>query len=139
LSRTFGGGNENESADMAAFVANIDKLRAQTGAAVLVVHHAGKDGARGMRGHSILKAAADTVMEVTGQEGTRTLKVEKQKDGETGEPRYFTLEVEKVGTGDDGRPITSCVVAPNTSGAPTVLKKVRLTPKHGKALELMAA
>jgi hypothetical protein len=140
LSRTFGGGNENDSADMAAFVANIDRLRTETGAAVLIVHHAGKDDARGLRGHSILKAAADTVIEVSGQDGIRTLKVEKQKDGETGAARYFNLEIEEVGTDEDGQPITSCVVAPipQTEGGKPPAKIQKLTPEYQKALEYLA-
>jgi KaiC/GvpD/RAD55 family RecA-like ATPase len=139
LSRTFGGGNENDSADMAAFVANIDRLRTETGAAVLIVHHAGKDDARGLRGHSILKAAADTVIEVSGQDGIRTLKIEKQKDGETGAARYFNLEVEEVGTDEEGQPITSCVVAPvsQAEGGKAQPKKTKLTPKDQKALDFL--
>jgi hypothetical protein len=57
LSRAFAGGNENESTDMGAFVANMDALRAATGAHVAIVHHTGKDKARGARGHSLLLVA----------------------------------------------------------------------------------
>ena len=38
LARNFGG-DENSSADMGAFVRNVDQLRAKWGATTLVVHH----------------------------------------------------------------------------------------------------
>jgi AAA domain len=137
LSRTFGGGNENDSADMASFVANIDKIRAETGTAVLVVHHSGKDDNRGMRGHSILKAAADTVLEVGGQEGARTVTVGKQKDGETGATYSFNLETEEVGTDDDGQPMRSCVVVPTTEASAAKKTSKRLPPEYQKALDYL--
>jgi RecA-family ATPase len=49
------GGNENAPDDMGALVRNIDRLRAETGAAVLLVHHTGKDTSRGARGHSLAR------------------------------------------------------------------------------------
>jgi hypothetical protein len=45
-----------------------------------------------MRGSIALKAAADTVIEVTGTEGIRTARVEKQKDGAAGDSFTFTLQ-----------------------------------------------
>jgi RecA-family ATPase len=43
LSRVLAGGNENGPEDMGALVMNVDRLRAATGATVLLVHHTGKD------------------------------------------------------------------------------------------------
>ena len=60
LSRVMAGGNENAPEDMGALVRNIDRLRDETGGAVLLVHHSGKDLSRGARGHSLLRAATDT-------------------------------------------------------------------------------
>src|SRR5204863_5294247 len=60
LSRVMAGGNENQPDHMGAFVRNIDRLRAATGATILIVHHTGKDTSRGARGHSSLRAATDT-------------------------------------------------------------------------------
>jgi len=65
LSRVMAGGNENSPEDMGALVRNIDRLRAETGAATILVHHSGKELARGARGHSLLRAAADTEIEMT--------------------------------------------------------------------------
>ena len=60
LARMFGPGDENAQKDMNAFIAACGRLQAATGAAVLVVHHTGKDEAKGERGSSNLRAALDT-------------------------------------------------------------------------------
>src|SRR5204862_79157 len=54
LSRVMAGGNENQPDAMGAFVRNIDRLRAATGAAVLIVHHSRKDASRGARRHILI-------------------------------------------------------------------------------------
>lgn len=67
LARTFGAGDENSQKDMNAYVAACDRLREETGATVLVVHHTGKDVERGARGSSVLTGAADTIIAVKRQ------------------------------------------------------------------------
>lgn len=50
LNRNFGNGDENNTKDMTAFIAGMDSVRQETGAAILVIHHCGhsaKDRARG--------------------------------------------------------------------------------------------
>lgn len=81
LARNFGG-DENSSADMGAFVRNVDQLRAKWGATTLVVHHSGKDGQRGARGSSALKGAVDSEYEVvrTASDGIIHLSPKKMKD-----------------------------------------------------------
>src|SRR2546430_552041 len=71
LSRVMAGGNENAPDDMGALVRNIDRLRAETNAAVVLVHHSGKDASRGARGHSLLHAATDTEIEVVRDAATK--------------------------------------------------------------------
>jgi hypothetical protein len=123
LARSFGGGDENHPGDMGSFIANMDKIRTQVGCAVDVVHHQGKDEKRGSRGHNSLPAAADTILRVEGLEGTRTVTIVKQKDGETGGTFTFRLEVETVGRDDDGTPITSCIVVPTDVASRRAPKK----------------
>jgi RecA-family ATPase len=53
LSRALAGGNENAPDDMGALVINTDKVRQLTGAALIYIHHSGKDAALGARGHSL--------------------------------------------------------------------------------------
>jgi hypothetical protein len=131
LARVMTGGNENDSRDMSAFIANVDRVRAETGAAVLIIHHAGKDATKGARGHSSLRAAVDTEILVEGLEGTRTATVCKQRDMPSGQVYAFTLEPVTVGTdAEDGTAITSCVVA--VTDAPA--KQRRVSGKNQEAL-----
>lgn len=117
--RTMPGGKE-DAEDIGAFVAACDRIRAETSAAVLVVHHVGKDASRGARGSSVLPAACDTVIEVTRDASTKvaTAEVTKQRDGETGAALAFSLEVAELGADEDGEPVTSCIVVA-ADGAPT--------------------
>ena len=112
MARAMAGGNENAGEDMGAAVASIDAIRAATGAHVCVIHHCGKDEAKGARGHSSLRAAVDTEIEVFRPDGERvsTVRVTKQRDLEPGEPMPFTLKQVELGTNRRGKPITSCVV-----------------------------
>ncbi len=111
LSRALAGGDENASTDMTAFVRNVDRIREETGATVLVVHHSGKDAAKGARGHSSLRAATDTEIEVAvDEEGNRRATAKKQRDHEGGAVFPFTLKPVTIGTDQDGDPVTTCVV-----------------------------
>jgi hypothetical protein len=112
LSRALAGGNENGADDMGAFVRHCDRLRAATQAHVLIIHHAGKDEGRGARGHSLLRAAADTEIEVTKSEvsGIATAEVVKQRDRPSGDKFSFRLEPVDVGQDAEGAAVTSCVV-----------------------------
>jgi hypothetical protein len=111
LSRALAGGNENDSADMGALVMCMDMIRQQTGAAVLFIHHSGKDAAKGARGHSLLRAAIDTEIEVTAdQQGARAATVVKQRELSKGNVFPFTLRVIELGQNRHGEAVTTCVV-----------------------------
>lgn len=112
LARAMAGGDENSGQDMTRAVQAIDAIRSATGAHVCVVHHCGKDEARGARGHSSLRAAVDTEIEVSRPEGETisTVRVTKQRDMPAGDPLPFSLEVIELGTDRRGKPITSCIV-----------------------------
>jgi hypothetical protein len=124
LSRAMAGGNENSPDDMGRFVGNCDKLRLATKAHVMVIHHSGKDDTRGARGHSLLRAAADTEIEVTADEtGTRTASIVKQRDYRTGDPFGFRLEPVDIGQDEAGNPVTSCVVVATDAPARSAASK----------------
>lgn len=111
LARVMVGGDENDGREMSGFIANVDRIRAETGAAVIIIHHCGKDATKGARGHSSLKAAVDTEILVEGQEGIRTATVTKQRDLPSGKVYGFELVPVEIGTDpEDGLPVTSCVV-----------------------------
>jgi len=113
LSRAIAGGQENDSADMGALVKHLDAIRAACRTHVLVVHHAGKDQAKGARGHSLLRAATDTEIEIADGVATTT----KQRDMEASPPIGFDLKVVELGTGADGITVTSCVCVLMTGSA----------------------
>lgn len=123
LSRTIAGQNESASEVMTRAVEVFDLVRARTGAAVLLVHHAGKDLERGARGHSALRAASDSEEEVTREaSGLMTLRTTKARDAVMGGQRHARLRVIEVGIDQFGLPVTSCVIehihAPGEDDAP---------------------
>jgi hypothetical protein len=111
FARAVAGGDENSAQDVGQAVALADRLRAETGACVGFVHHAGKDPSKGARGSSALRAATDTEILVEGVTGQRIATVSKQRDLESGERMPFELVSVQIDTDpDDGSPVTSCVV-----------------------------
>ena len=111
LNRAMGGGNENSAEDMGAFLAAAAKLQKALGCLVLIVHHSGKDEAKGSRGHSSLLGAVDTELEVRREpQQPGNLKVTKQRDGDDGRRFGFGLQVVTIGEDEDGDQVTSCVI-----------------------------
>lgn len=105
------GANENASEDVGKALAHAKRIAEATGAMVLLVHHAGKDAARGARGWSGLRAAADAEIEVVRTDnGSRYMRLSKSKDGEDGQEWGFELLQVTLGMDEDGDAITSCVV-----------------------------
>ncbi len=139
LSRVMAGGNENQPDDMGAFVRNIDRLRAETGAAVLIVHHSGKDASRGARGHSLLRAATDTEIEITRDDASKiaTARVTKQRNFATDGTLTFSLRPVELGTDQDGDPINSCVLEETETSVAPAPKAKPLPAAQKRALQLL--
>lgn len=116
LSRAMAGGNENAPDDMGALVTNGTRLQQAGKTAVLWIHHAGKDDAKGARGHSLLRAATDTEIEITADGPQRMAQVKKQREMDCDGVFAFTLQVVELGLNKRGKPVTSCVVAGSESG-----------------------
>jgi hypothetical protein len=112
-SRVMPGGKEDTEA-MSLLVAACDAIRTATGAAVLLIHHTGKDQSRGSRGGSVLPAAVDANVAFARDDETKLHSAEliAARDGETGPIAGFKLEVVTLGTDADGDAITTCVVVP---------------------------
>ena len=132
--RVMPGGDEGAET-MSAFVAACDRIRAETGAAVCVIHHSGKDSSKGSRGSTVLPFGADTLIEVSKDEATKiaTADLIKQRDGATGPLLNFNLRVIELGTDADGDAITSCVIEP-TDKKPAK----STTPKQRRALDVLS-
>jgi AAA domain len=133
LSRALAGGDENSSTDMGALVRGADRVRTATGAHLSLVHHAGKDHARGARGHSLLLGAADTEIEIKRHDrtsGVIEMNVTKQRDLEIGRGFAFKLERVDLGKNARGKPVTSCVVE-------AAIVKPDLTETEQEAIEIL--
>lgn len=113
LARLSAGANENAGQDMGLVVRRFDRIRNDSEAHFMLIHHSGKAAANGARGWSGIRAAVDTEIEVTDSPAVRCAEITKQRDlGTKGQRIGFTLEVLTLGTTKWGAPATSCVVVP---------------------------
>jgi AAA domain-containing protein len=106
LARAMIGGNENSTQDMSRLISNGDLLRDRFSAAVMWVHHSGKNEAAGARGSSALVAATDMEIEITDY----ALRSTKMRDREDIGYR-FKLVPAVTGTTPKGDVISSCTVS----------------------------
>lgn len=114
LARMSAGANENSGEDMGPVMARFDQVAAATGAAMMIIHHNGKDAARGARGWSGIRAHIDTEIEVSEKNGVRSANVTKQRElPSKGETIYFKLEVVEMGTTKFGGVAATCVAVPD--------------------------
>ena len=81
LSQSMMQGDENSASDVAKFMAGATRIVNATGAAVIPVHHSGKDSSKGMRGSSAAFANADAVIRVERVDDAVNLINEKQRTG----------------------------------------------------------
>jgi len=112
LARCFGGNDENDARDMGAFIEGCDTIKQKTGATVLVVHHSGKDEAKGARGSSSLRAALDVEFNVKreGEGKALILSCTKMKDAEEPERKAYDLRTAELYEDEDGETVCSLVV-----------------------------
>jgi pentatricopeptide repeat protein len=111
LARNFGNGNENDTGDMNTFVAALDYLKDQHGAAVIVVHHSGLASTDRGRGSSVFKGALDFEFAVKKAGQGLTLSCTKVKDFEPPADKHFAFEPVGLGEYDeDGEEVSSCVL-----------------------------
>ena len=101
-------GCEESARDFGRILAASRRIVAETGAAVLLVHHAGKDGSRGARGSNSLEAGVDVVIEVREETTCRAVLVRKLRDGEPPELEPFVVDTVTLGH-EDGEPVTAGV------------------------------
>ncbi len=90
LARCLVGGDENSARDMGLAIAAADRIRQATGGTVVLVHHTGKNGDV-ERGSSALRGAADTMINVTNDDGLIKIQCDKQKDAPEFERIYARL------------------------------------------------
>lgn len=100
---------------MGEIIESSKELQRRVGGVVLLVHHTGKDGTKGLRGHSSLYAALDAAIEVSRADNRREWSIAKSKDDEDGQRTAFRLQVVELGDDEHGEPFTSCIVEPDES------------------------
>lgn len=111
LAQVTPGADENSGQDMGRVIAHCGRIQAQTGAMVVLIHHSGKDAAKGGRGWSGIKAALNVEIEIIRSDNDRCATVSKMKDGAgEGDDYGFKLRTIPVGMDDDGEVISSCVL-----------------------------
>jgi KaiC/GvpD/RAD55 family RecA-like ATPase len=132
-------GNENSPEDMGKYVASCARIREAGDTLTMVVHHAGKDLARGARGHSSLRAATDVELEVTkGEDGAGNVAVTKARD-ELDNGRFgFRLEPVELGTNAKGRTVTTCVAVEAEATAKTATKSTTLNSRQRLVLDCLS-
>ena len=123
LARSFGGGDENSASDMMQFVVTCGHIqKIVQDAALMILHHSGKDSSRGMRGSSALLGAVDTELELIRFEDSMKgiIRTAKQKDGEDGTRTGFEMVTVELappaGSLHIGEPITSLAVQASEIG-----------------------
>ncbi len=113
LSQSMAGADENGPKDMSMAIALAQQIMSGLSCAVVIVHHSGKNEAMGARGHSSLRAATDTELEVKETaDSTYRIRASKQKEGETGTEWFHRLETVELDLDQDGDPITSAILKP---------------------------
>lgn len=114
LARALGGGDENSGVDMGLLVKHSDLIRQHTKAHICFIHHSGKDESKKARGHSSLRAAVDTEIEISRKDGDdfSNIKIQKQRDMDIGDDMQFKLKRIVLGQNKYNEDVTSCVVEP---------------------------
>jgi RecA-family ATPase len=136
LARAFGGGNENSSDDMGAFIQATGKIQNRYKCSLMLLHHAGKDTTKGLRGHSSLLGAVDTQMEIMRfPETTKGLiLMSKQKDGEDGQRYGFEAITVDIDRSELGLENGSSLVIEASDVGDTKDSDAENKPKRDKAI-----
>jgi phage/plasmid primase-like uncharacterized protein/KaiC/GvpD/RAD55 family RecA-like ATPase len=136
LARMSAGANENSGEDMGPVMARFDQVAQSTGAALMIIHHNGKDAAKGARGWSGIRAHIDTEIEVIEKEGTRSVTVTKQRElPSKGDTIYFKLEIIEMGTTKFGGAATTCVAIQDEDSNAT--KPHKKPTKHDENMRIV--
>jgi hypothetical protein len=118
FARATAGIEENSAKDVGAAIAIFGSIEQETGAAVLIVHHSGKNQDAGMRGSSALLAAVDCELHCEkispegSQERVGKLTLSKSKDSEDG--LEIPYKMETVALSDVDPSNNSLAVVPAT-------------------------
>ncbi|MCP5186557.1 MAG: AAA family ATPase [Pseudomonadales bacterium] len=110
LNQASPGSDENSSVDMGLLLAAAKAIHKALNGLVVLVHHSGKNPSSGLRGHSSMNGAMDTVILVNKQADGHKWKIDKSKDADGSVSESFDLASYNVGKDATGLPETSCAV-----------------------------
>jgi AAA domain len=106
-----GEGDENSNRDMSKFLHGAKRIAKETGAAVLIIHHTGRDPNATMeRGASALRGNVDTSIRVSKGDKHYKWEVVKSRDGPLGVSGAFDIEPYEFIRQDTGEVVQSIVV-----------------------------
>ena len=128
FARSFVGHDESSAKDVSEFIHVLDRVRKITGAAVLLIHHVGKNSRRQERGSSALRGAADTMIHLKKSYSALSLECAKQKDAAEFENIPLSISVVELGDG-----ASSCVVVDRAAE----VTENTLTARQEEALEAL--
>ena len=121
LSKATVGNDEQSNGDMNAFLRDrAEKIARTLNAAVVFVHHSGKDASKGARGGSALIGGVELSIRLDRLDPDapeRTVFFEKVKDGAAGMTFGFRLRNVSVGVDDEGDNMPTCIVVWDEPGA----------------------
>lgn len=135
LARAFGGGNENDSDAMGSFITSMGKIQEFLSCALMVLHHSGKDLAKGLRGHSSLLGAVDTQLEILrfDEQSKGVISLTKQKDGQDNIRIGFEMvEVQISGSSLGFDPVVSLAVSSSDDAVNQASKKAKNNAGKGR-------
>jgi hypothetical protein len=126
LARARGGLDEDRASDMGKIINAAQDIIEATGVAITILHHPGKDAARGPRGSSSLTSDVNTVIEVQkSNAGLIEVKIIKQKNtGERGS-LFFNFKSIELGYSAKGKRIVASTVV-QTNASKAVLSKANI-------------
>jgi len=130
LSRNFGGGDENSTRDMNAFISNLD-LYLKGDATVVLVHHSGHAEKGRARGSSVLNGAVDVEYCISKSESMLTMINTKAKEFEPPKGLSFEMTPQELDWQDeDEEPIKSIVLTESEYKPSNDKSKPRLTGRN---------
>lgn len=130
-------GSESKDEDMGKYLAAADRVAAELGCAVAIVHHCGIDASR-PRGHTSLTGSVESQLAVKRAEsGEVHVTVEYAKDMPEGAEVFSRLEPVTVGTDPDGDDITTLVVVPADADMVVKIKGRTVSGAKRVALDLL--
>ena len=134
-------GSDENGSGMTLLARAAHRIHAETGAAIVLLHHPGKSSGNALRGHSSLEGAADVIVqvEVDSQTKVRTARVTKARDFATCESISFELEAVTLEDFDAfGDPVTTVLLRPTDQMSASCTKAKAAGKNQERALAALA-